>query len=388
MKLLEKVLIATDFGEAAKDAAKTAAAVASIFGAKLILIHVVPDTGDSRFSLDEAKAEAQKRMLEIEKEVKGLGVESTDTLVSTGVPHERILQCADLHDVNLLVLGAKDNSEKRGIALGVTDARLICQMNKPVWVAKQAGSADPKKILCAIDFSETSARALRDATHLARKLGAELTVLNVIPALSSVYKGSLVLKVAKSGMSRDLYKKEQTENFEQFLKDFDFHNVSLQKEIREGTPAEEITAFALEKGFDLLVLGSVGKTGVSRILLGSVAEKVLQAMPCSVMAVKSEETVRLRIKETIADLQQSFEKAQALLENGFADQAIERFKHCIDDDLMFAPAYEGLAIAYQRKGDEQRAAEYAEQAKKIRDEIWQLKVRAEAMGQHTLFGKK
>ena len=78
--------------------------------------------------------------------------------------------------------------------------------------------------------------------------------------------------------------------------------VSWSKLIRYGEPCREILAVARETKSDLLVMGSVGRTGLSRILMGSVARKVAQEMPCSIVTVKSEHVIRLRLDAEIADM--------------------------------------------------------------------------------------
>ncbi len=73
-----------------------------------------------------------------------------------------------------------------------------------------------------------------------------------------------------------------------------------------------------EKHTDLIIMGSAGKTGLSRILLGSVAEKVTREVPCSVITMKSEDAIRLYIEAQIDDLETHFKEGRESLEEGFA----------------------------------------------------------------------
>ena len=76
--------------------------------------------------------------------------------------------------------------------------------------------------------------------------------------------------------------------FDRFLERFDFQNVNWTRAVEKGQAHEEILAFSRKRGADLLVMGSVGRTALNRILIGSVAEKVIRELPCSVVTFKAE----------------------------------------------------------------------------------------------------
>lgn len=76
--------------------------------------------------------------------------------------------------------------------------------------------------------------------------------------------------------------------FMRFLEGFDFRDVDWSKVVRKGKAHEEILATSKEMGMDLLVMGSVGRIELPRILMGSVAERVIREMPCSIVTFKSQ----------------------------------------------------------------------------------------------------
>ena len=65
-------------------------------------------------------------------------------------------------------------------------------------------------------------------------------------------------------------------------------DVEVETQVLEGNPAVEITKFASDNGVDLIVVGTLGKSGIDRILLGSTAEKIVRIAPCPVLVIKSE----------------------------------------------------------------------------------------------------
>jgi Tfp pilus assembly protein PilF len=74
-----------------------------------------------------------------------------------------------------------------------------------------------------------------------------------------------------------------------------------------------------------------------------------------------------------------------LMENGFVREAIAHFKYCLHEDPLFAPAWELLAEAYHRQGEEQKAQEYKAKAAEIRDKLWSQRVEADIKKRHDLF---
>jgi nucleotide-binding universal stress UspA family protein len=128
-----------------------------------------------------------------------------------------------------------------------------------------------KKILYTTDFSSYSNQAYFHAVTLAENHQAELVILFVhTPDLKS-----------PGGQSSQLYWKQQLEQIRPLNADISVCHVFL-----EGDPASEIVRYAQESAADLVVMGTHGRTGVERLLMGSVAEKVLRDAPCSVLIVK------------------------------------------------------------------------------------------------------
>jgi nucleotide-binding universal stress UspA family protein len=133
-----------------------------------------------------------------------------------------------------------------------------------------------KKILYPTDFSSYSNQAYFHAISLAEKHNASLTVLFVYNPDSTTTPGSQGDEVADRR-----YWQGQLEQIRPVDTSIPVSHVLL-----EGDPAGEIVRYGRDAGVDLIVMGTHGRTGVERLLMGSVAEKVLRDAPCSVLVVK------------------------------------------------------------------------------------------------------
>jgi nucleotide-binding universal stress UspA family protein len=137
-----------------------------------------------------------------------------------------------------------------------------------------------RTILHPTDFSDRSAYAYHLACALARDYGARLIVLSVYRPPATVYAemGPLVAEPLDS-------MEEITEKLTR-LKPEDLEG-RVDHYVREGDPAAEIVRLAREAHCDLIVMGTHGRRGLSRLLMGSVAEAVLRKAPCPVLTVKT-----------------------------------------------------------------------------------------------------
>jgi nucleotide-binding universal stress UspA family protein len=137
------------------------------------------------------------------------------------------------------------------------------------------------KVLVAIDFTEGSRAALAFARSLAQKLGAELVALHVAPPYITYEPLPAFPAPAPIGPER-LRKVE--DDLRAFVEPAG-SNPPPEVVVREGDPADEILAEATASGANLVVLGTHGKRGFERWMLGSVTERVARRAPCSVLGV-------------------------------------------------------------------------------------------------------
>ncbi len=145
------------------------------------------------------------------------------------------------------------------------------------------------KILVATDFSEDSQRAISYAEELARKFSAEVIVLHVdqplAPVMVSPELGPALDMGAMSRIAEEqrlLAQRELDKTVTRFRDD----GLKARSQLKVGSPFLEIISAAQAEGADLIVLGTHGRSGLAHVLLGSVAERVVQKSPCPVLTIR------------------------------------------------------------------------------------------------------
>ena len=155
-------------------------------------------------------------------------------------------------------------------------------------------------ILVPVDFSPHAEYAFTYATRLAERFGAKLALLYVVD--DSFVTG---------GWSSEIYVSNVPELMENLIADADRRLATLKASVAalgltvetaviRGRPAPAIVEHAKSGGFDLIVMGTHGRTGVSHVVMGSVAERVLRKAPCPVLTVRGTEAVEASAKPAAA----------------------------------------------------------------------------------------
>ena len=145
-----------------------------------------------------------------------------------------------------------------------------------------------KKMLVAIDGSETATKALDYALNLAEMCEAEVQILSVVPSVESIMPRFIRTAPRKS---YTMFIEEVENRMKTILTEA--LEVAKRKSIKKiatrllkGHPADKIVKTAQEEGFDLIVLGSRGLSGIEEWVLGSVSDRVADRAACSVLIVK------------------------------------------------------------------------------------------------------
>lgn len=142
-----------------------------------------------------------------------------------------------------------------------------------------------KEILVAVDFSDTSIRALQVARDIGTRLNAKLHIVHFVP-----------MRVMDMGMEggvdfiEEMHQKELEESREKlasFLQEHTTAEDEVQQYTKSGEPSAEINTMAEETGAELIVIGTHGRTGLKHLLLGSVAESILRIADVPVLCVRS-----------------------------------------------------------------------------------------------------
>lgn len=372
MKLLEKILLAIDFSRSSENIVENAIVMAKIFQSKIILIHVLPDDIKNekvRLSLNEA---AIKQLGVIRERIENEGVNTDEPLLKFGCHYDKIIQMADSINANVIMVGAGEKSKNDVFQLGTTAGKIIRKSIRPVWVIKKDNPLNVKSILCPVDFFPESKRALKNAITMAHRFNAELIIFSVCELY---YKGSLKLKIDWDEESEYL-RSEHIKKFDSFLEDFNLTDLNWQKEIRNDDPAKEILGAISRHNSDILIMGTTGKTGLSRLIMGRVTEKVIREVPCSFITLKSKDIIATQFETKIRDIELHGSTARQLEKDGFFNESISEFEACQNINSMHIPSLNGIAKVYEKLDDMDNAEKYKNMAREVLARIWDKKIEA------------
>jgi len=147
------------------------------------------------------------------------------------------------------------------------------------------------KIMAAVDFSDYSKATLNYAAFLANSVNATLVVANIInhrdvEAIRAVEDEGLGLSVEKF-IARQ--KQDRETEIDQLLKDSRCQDLKVVRVFRVGVPWVELLEIVKDKGVDLVVMGTKGRTNIGNTLFGSTAEKVFRRCPVPILSVRGKE---------------------------------------------------------------------------------------------------
>jgi nucleotide-binding universal stress UspA family protein len=142
-----------------------------------------------------------------------------------------------------------------------------------------------RRILVPVDFSECSLKALEYAVSFAKQFSAEVMLLHVVVAIPPPPQ----MLVLEAETLRGKYYEEAAKRLSEWRKKV-VSRASVKATVRQGTSAhQEIIAAAQECNSDLIVIGNHGRSGLTRVLTGSTAERVVRHAPCPVLVVRGRE---------------------------------------------------------------------------------------------------
>jgi universal stress protein A len=142
---------------------------------------------------------------------------------------------------------------------------------------------DIRHILAPTDFSDYSKKAISDAFELARTFGATLSLLHVLEP--SPYLGEFTLPTMGEELLGDL-ERQASAALAQVLPEAQQAKIEVTRAVAIGSPAQKIVETAEAEHVDLIVMATHGRTGLSHLLIGSVAERVVRTAPCPVRTIR------------------------------------------------------------------------------------------------------
>lgn len=279
----KKIIVAIDGSETSLHALKESFRLASNEKSWLTVVAVAPPyqgdldmvgVGNILSAMKKPAAEALAKAKEMSSAERAL----IKTVIEEGETHERIVDLASAENADLIIMGRKGATHLDRALIGSVTARVIGYSQRDILVVPNNTSAGWENILIATDGSKFSEIAVDHAINFARSYEGKLKVLSVVDVPAELYgespqlvddmvsraKGyvaAVELKASAAGV--------QTETF-----------------VREADAYQAIIRLAKEQEINTIVMGSHGRTGLRRLLMGSVTEKVIGHAHCPVLVVK------------------------------------------------------------------------------------------------------
>jgi nucleotide-binding universal stress UspA family protein len=293
---IRRILCPTDFSAFADRALSHAIALARWYEARLTVLHVLPPppapgSPFQAFAPPPPDTAAEGRVLQslarFTRPAEEAGV-PIDVQLREGSPARTVLDLARTLPSDLIVMGTHGREGFERLVLGSVTEKVVRQAPCPVLTVPPAseGSAAPlfRRILCPVDFSPASDRAVAYALSLAQEAGATLRLLHVVewgidPVFAGVpqYDAPEVRQAVESDLRRRLGGVIPREAREW---------CQVDEVLTSGKPWREIVAAASEGRADLVVMGVRGRGSLEVALFGSNTHHVVRSAPCPVLAVR------------------------------------------------------------------------------------------------------
>lgn len=269
----ERLLLATDGTRCSVDAERVALTMARQWGATLHIASVVitnPIAEEVVFDQAENPERAVQDLLErLHAEALALGLVSEKVLLSGRDPLGRIVEAAQAHRADLIVMGRREKAGLLSRIVGTTTTKAIGSAPCSVLVVPEGAPMWRKRILLATDGSRFSDAAAVAAGKLAALCRLPVSVISTIrPTFAP---------------ERAAQAREAATRVYEFLA---AQGIAVDKAVLDGEPNPLILSTAAALGADLIVIGTHGRTGWERLVVGSVTEAIVKASSLPVLAVK------------------------------------------------------------------------------------------------------
>lgn len=284
MERYRKILITIDGSESSMHALKESFKLASNEKSWITVVSVVPPyEGDlalvgvgnimrsMRKPCEAALSEAER----IAKKERA----SIKTVCEEGEIYERIVDLAEAENCDLIVMGRKGLHRLERAFIGSVTARVIGHSRRDVLVVPVETKIGWKNILLATDGSKYSEAAIDKAIDFAKSYRGRLKAVSVVDVPAEYYAEApkAVEDLIKSAKGFVSIVKEKT----------GASNINTETFVGEGEAYKVITDLARMEKADVIIMGSHGRTGIKRLLMGSVTEGVIGHSPCPVLVVKA-----------------------------------------------------------------------------------------------------
>ena len=295
MQRFEKILFINDPANNAAAALQRAVRLTRTNEAKLTIANVIQEIPQTLNSLKKTFLQLQEEQLQ--SLAAKLATEGLDisTRVLIGTPFLESIKEVIRGGYDLVIKPAEGRGGVSAMLFGNTDCNLFRKCPCPVWIIKPSKQKKYARILAAVDpdpaeksNAELNKMILDLATSLATRENSELHIVHAwrIPYEHALRGGRASLPISELERHLRDTRKVHKVWLNALLKNYDFQNVPTKVHLLKGDPGEVIPSEAKKKRVELVVMGTVARTGIPGFFIGNTAEKALKALDCSVLTVK------------------------------------------------------------------------------------------------------
>ncbi|RJQ43727.1 MAG: universal stress protein [Nitrospiraceae bacterium] len=268
---LRKILLATDGSQFSEGAEREALNFAKNCSSKVYAMSVAEILTDyEAFSpqrIEEMRDAEIKKHLESVKSRASEEKTDCEVLIAHGDPYTEIVEAASANRVDMIVIGRRGKTGLKKLLMGEVAAKVIGHAPSRVLVVPKAARIEFKKLLVATDGSQHSEQAVAEAVGIAKCCGSELLILSAMRDESEQEEAQ-----AHVNRAADIARNE---------------GVNAETITPIGRSYDVIVETAGGRGVDLIVMGTYGKTGIRKVLMGSSTEKVIGYAGCAVLVVRT-----------------------------------------------------------------------------------------------------
>ena len=279
----ERVLVAIDYSPPCRAALNQALWLVRKCGVKLTLKHAAPGSKRLFQIASEIRQESELKMRQL---LTDLQAGDLDAEISTriGEPFIVLIHAVQHEGFDLVLAGTRGVANWEQFFMGSTAKRLIRKCPASVWIVQSKHVGPPRVVLAPTDFSEVSRKAVLQGFWLAEQAGAAFHLIHVVDS-NDVQEPMATSSGHESEQQQEINRKA-TERLAVFIESLGIDPSRIRSHLIFGTPWKEIQHFVQLNNVDLIAMGTVGRSGLKGLFLGSTAEKVLDTCDCGILATK------------------------------------------------------------------------------------------------------
>lgn len=291
---LKHIMLATDGSAYSDGAVKEAIYLARSCSARLSALYVLEVNPEFQTEglayVEKMELDARRHLDAVRTLAAADNVECEVITRRTDEPYKAIVEASRERNCDVIVMGRRGKTGLQKLIMGSVTAKVIGYAASSVLVVPRDAAINCKNILLAVDGSRFSDAASERAIQIAGRCAAKLAIISVIPAgvQAGLDPDTGYTPKQLALISREIFGAAE-QQISKIAAAAAQEGIQAETSMLGGNPYETIVETAVKRQSDLIVIGSHGRTGLQRLIMGSVAERVVALSPSAVLVVKRAE---------------------------------------------------------------------------------------------------